>query len=48
MTTDRGYYISDQDKMVYFTYAHHLSVLRAASGPATDNRPLGEFLAGRV
>ena len=33
------------DRKLYFAYAHHLEVLSAAKGAATDGLPLAEFLA---
>lgn len=40
--------VPDSKRVIGFAYAHHLSVLRAARGRATDNMPLAEYLARDV
>jgi len=37
--------VPGSERVIGFAYAHHLSTLRAASGTATDNLPLAEYLA---
>ncbi len=37
--------VPDSERVIGFAYAHHLTTLRAARGAATDNIPLGEYLA---
>lgn len=48
VVTERGYGVPGEDRTIYFAYAHHLWVLRAAKGAATQGIPLGDFLARDV
>lgn len=48
VVTERGYGVSGEHRTIYFAYAHHLWVLRAATGAATEGLPLGEFVARDV
>lgn len=48
LVTERGYGVPGEPRTIYFAYAHHLWVLRAASGTATGNLPLGQFLGRDV
>ena len=34
-------------RLYTFAFAHHLTTLMAAAGPATDERPLAEYLGGK-
>jgi hypothetical protein len=37
--------VPDSERVIGFAYAYHLTTLPAARGAATDNIPLGEYLA---
>ena len=41
---EQGYDIPGEDRQMIFSFAHHLWVLQAAKGTATDNLPLSEYL----
>jgi hypothetical protein len=44
IVSEEGYEVPDTSRQMVFAYAHHLWVLQAAKGAATNNLPLSEYL----
>ena len=44
IVSEQGYEVPGTNRQTVFAYAHHLWVLQAAKGAATDNLPLSEYL----
>jgi len=44
IVSEQGYEVPDTSRQMVFAYAHHLWVLEAARGAATDKLPLNEYL----